>query len=213
VSPPVTIVDYGVGNLFSVRSALEHCGADATLSSDPETIASAERLLLPGVGAFGEAMDDMRSRGLEDGVLRFAATGRPLLGICLGMQLLMERSEEFGSHEGLGLVPGEVVAIAPTAADGQAHRLPHIGWAGLRRPSTRAWSGTILEGVPDGAWFYFVHGFAAQPAHAGDRLADCDYNGRMLCAVLTHGNVMGCQFHPEKSGAPGLGVLRRFLSI
>lgn len=212
-SRQVTIVDYGVGNLLSVRSALEHCGADCESSSDAGAIEAAERLLLPGVGAFGDAMADMRAHHLVEPVRRFAASGRPLLGICLGMQMLLGESEEFGHHEGLGLVPGAVVAIPPTKADGSPHRLPHIGWAELRVPAGRTWDGSILEGAEPGAWVYFVHGFTAVTEDRADRLADCLYNGRPICAALARGNVMGCQFHPEKSGEAGLGVLRRFLEL
>jgi imidazole glycerol-phosphate synthase subunit HisH len=210
LSARLTIADYGVGNLFSVRGAFEHCGGDCVLTSDARAVARADRLLIPGVGAFGDAMADLREKGLDDAVRRFAATGRPLLGICLGMQLLLERSHEFGVHDGLGLVAGEVVAIPASTASGAQQRLPHVGWAPLGS-GARAWAGSILEDVSPGSWFYFVHSYMAEPAEAGDRLAECDYGGRRVCAVYERGNVMGCQFHPEKSGAPGLAVIRRFL--
>jgi len=211
LSARVTIADYGVGNLFSVRGAFEHCGAECVLTSDAGAVARAERLLIPGVGAFGDAMSDLREKGLDDAVQRFADSGRPLLGICLGMQLLLERSHEFGIHEGLGVLGGEVVAIPASTADGAPQRLPHVGWAPLEALA-RGWPGSILEDVPPRSWFYFVHGYVAVPADPGDRLAECDYGGRRLCAVYERGNVMGCQFHPEKSGARGLAVLRRFLA-
>lgn len=213
MSVKITIADYGVGNLLSVRAAFEYCGADCDVTDDPAVIARADRLLLPGVGAFGDAMADMRTKGLVEPVRRFSETGRPLLGICVGMQMLMDRSEEFGDHEGLGLIPGPVVAIPPTAADGTAHRLPHVGWNILEASRAGSWTGTLLGDTPEGGWVYFVHSFTAMPDNPLHRLADCNYNGRRISAVIRRDNVMGCQFHPERSGETGLTVIRRFLKL
>lgn len=210
---PVTIVDYGVGNLLSVCAALDHCGADCTMASEPAGVIGAERLLLPGVGAFGDAMADMREKSLVGPVRAFATSGRPLLGICVGMQMLMDESEEFGRYEGLGLIPGTVKAIPPTAANGAPHPVPHVGWSALACPRPNTWRGTLLADTPEGAWVYFVHSFTAVPADPNHRLADCTYGGRQISAVTARDNVMGCQFHPEKSGEVGLAIIRRFLEL
>lgn len=209
----VTIVDYGVGNLLSVRAAFEYCGAVCEVTDDPSVVEGAERLLLPGVGAFGDAMADMQVKGLAEPTHRFAATGRPLLGICVGMQMLMDSSEEFGNHKGLGLIPGPVLAIPPTTSDGTPHRLPHIGWDVLTASRPDSWTDTLLADTREGSWVYFVHSFTAFPSDPAHRLADCDYNGRSIAAVVRRDNVMGCQFHPERSGETGLNVIRRFLKI
>jgi imidazole glycerol-phosphate synthase subunit HisH len=208
----ITVVDYGAGNLFSVRRALEKCGATVTFADSAAAVLAAERLLLPGVGSFHHGMDGLQERGLTDAMRAFADTGRPLLGICLGMQMLLSNSEEFGEHSGLGIVPGRVVAIPPTTANGEPHKIPHIGWNQLERPAGGAdWSDSILADVAPGSAVYLVHSFAAVPADARHRLADCDYDGRSICAALRAANVSGCQFHPEKSGDVGLSILAKFL--
>ncbi len=210
----VTIVDYGVGNLLSVRRALEHCGAAVVLTDDPHVIAASDRLVLPGVGAYGDCMAELMRRELVEPVLGYVRTGRPMLGICVGMQILLDESEEFGRHEGLGLIPGKVQAIPGTAADGTPHKIPHIGWTPLRPPGGRnddAWSGSIFRDVEPGAAAYFVHSYTAAPADDSHRLADCDYNGRRISAAIRRDNVVGTQFHPEKSGALGLRLLASFL--
>jgi glutamine amidotransferase len=213
VKPGVTIVDYGVGNLFSVRGALEYCDAQPQFSSSPQAIENADRLLLPGVGAFADSMADMRDCNLVEPVLRFAETGRPLLGICLGMQMLMEESEEFGLHEGLGVVKGRVVPIPPNGADGEPHRIPHVGWNELYPSHPGTWNETLLRDVREGDSVYFVHSFMAVPEVPGHRVADCDYHGQKICAVLQRENVFGCQFHPEKSGEVGIQILRNFIAL
>ena len=136
------------------------------------------------------------------------------MGICLGMQMMLEASEEFGMHEGLGLIPGNVVAIPPTATDGKPHKIPHIGWNDLLPPTPGTdWNETILAGVSPGTAVYFVHSFAAVPASPEHRLADCDYDGRIISAAVKFGNLYGCQFHPEKSGEAGLRILKNFLLL
>jgi glutamine amidotransferase len=210
---PVTIIDYGVGNLLSVERALTHVGAKASVSSDPEVVARAERVVLPGVGAFSQGMQELRRRGFIDPILAFARSGRPLLGICLGMQMLLESSEEFGVHAGLGLIPGKVVAIPRTKQDGSPHKIPHIGWNALRPSHGADWARSVLAEVPPGAYAYFVHSFAAEPTRTEHRLADVDYNGRQVCATVGDGPIMGCQFHPEKSAQVGLSILQRFVNL
>ena len=210
MSAAVTVIDYGIGNLLNVLRALEHCGASVKLvdKASPEN-ANAERLVLPGVGAFGDGMAELRARGFDDLVKRFAATGRPFLGICVGMQMLFDASEEMGEHAGLGLLAGRVRAVPPTAADGTPHRVPHIGWRPLEPAAD--WQGTIMEEVAPGERAYFVHSFAAVPANDAVRLADVHYDGQRLCAAVHQGNLYGCQFHPERSARAGLGMLQRFL--
>jgi glutamine amidotransferase len=210
----VLVVDYGVGNLLSVCRAFEACGATVELNGHPERIAAAERVVVPGVGAFGDCMNELQRRKLVDPILDYVATGRPVLGICVGMQMMMEIGEEFGTHVGLGIAPGRVRAIPGTAIDGKSHKIPHIGWNALRKPSPGTiWDNTILHGVMPGSTCYFVHSFTAEPAEDCVRLADCDYNGQQISAALRVGNVYGTQFHPEKSGQIGLHILRNFLTI
>lgn len=212
MSRPVTVLDYGIGNQLNVLRALEHCGAEVKVVQRASAAdLDAPRLVLPGVGAFGDAMAELRERGFDDLVRRFAATGRPFLGICVGMQVMFEGSEEMGRHEGLGLLRGQVRAVPATGADGRAHRIPHIGWRPL--VAVAPWQGTILADVQPGERVYFVHSFCAQPAEPGVRLADADYDGRPVCAAVHRDNLHGCQFHPERSAGTGLDVLRRFLAL
>jgi imidazole glycerol-phosphate synthase subunit HisH len=208
----VTVVDYGVGNLLSVRGALEHCGATINFCSEPDKIRSSDRLLLPGVGAFSDAMDDMENASLIDPVLEFASTGKPIIGICLGLQMLFSNSSEHGQRDGLGLIEGEVVEIPRTGTNNVAHRIPHIGWNELRE-GNKGWAGTVLENIDLGASVYFAHSYMGRPNDPNIKIADCDYNGITILATLQAGNIHGCQFHPEKSGLVGLKVIENFLGI
>jgi glutamine amidotransferase len=211
---PVTLIDYGIGNLFSVQRALELCGAEVIVTSDPQQIEQAERLVLPGVGAFADGMKGLAERGIDLAVIAYARNGRPLLGICLGMQLLATVSEEFGNHNGLMIIPGRVVPVPATTADGRLHKVPHIGWAGLLRPERLAnWDDTILTGLDEGEEVYLVHSYAVVPDDVAHRLANCDYDGQSICTAVRRGNVYGTQFHPEKSGQVGLRVLRNFCAL
>ena len=210
--PKVTVIDYGIGNLLSVCRALEHCGAEVLLTTSPSDVDKADRLVLPGVGAFSNGMVGLSAGGFPEPIRKYSRTGRPFLGICLGMQMMLEASEEFGVHEGLGLIPGNVVAIPPAGTDGKPHKIPHIGWNGLLPPTPETdWNETILAGVSTGTSVYFVHSFTAAPASPGHRLADCDYDGRVISAAVKCGNLYGCQFHPEKSGEVGLRIINNFL--
>ena len=208
----VAVIDYGVGNLLSVSRAFLHCGATVDVTDDPSRILAARRVVLPGVGAFANGMGALQARGLVDVVHEVSRRGMPLLGICLGMQMLMDTSEEFGDTAGLGLIAGRVVPVPERALDGTTQKIPHIGWNGLL-PSAAAtpWGGTLLEGINAGESVYFVHSFMAQPADDSHRLADCLYGGVPVSATIRRQNVMGCQFHPEKSGEVGLRVLKNFL--
>lgn len=205
----VTIIDYGVGNLLSVQRGFEHCGAHVTVTSDPEVILRSERLVLPGVGAFRDAMMELEQRGLPSVIRAYAASGKPFLGICLGMQMLLDESEEFGVTKGLGLIPGKVVPVPSKTVSGEPQKIPHIGWNALY-PASDSWAGTFLDGIQPASSVYFVHSFMAQPKEAHHRLANCLYGGHEVPAVIGSGNVVGCQFHPEKSGEVGLGILRAF---
>lgn len=210
----VTVVDYGIGNLYSVARALEAIGANVDISASPDVVAKADRLLLPGVGSFAQGMAELKARGLDDALREYVASFRPFLGICLGMQLLFDSSEEFGNHQGLGFISGKVLAIPSEGKDGVMHKIPHIGWAPLMLPLDRkSWAGTILENTPVEASTYFVHSFTAFPDDAAHRLADCDYDGCLIAAAVQSDQIIGCQFHPEKSGKIGLEILRGFLEI
>lgn len=206
----IHIVDYGIGNLLSVARAVEKAGGTARLTSDHQEIASAERLLLPGVGAFEACMTRLAEFGLTEPVSAFARSDRPFLGICVGMQMLFDYSLEFGHHQGLGLVPGHV---APIPAEGR--KVPHIGWSTLRLPATRNhWQDTILDDAESGvSAAYFLHSFACIPDDPADRLADADYLGYPVCAAVQRGNIIGLQCHPEKSGPRGLRIIERFLDL
>jgi glutamine amidotransferase len=208
--PEVTVVDYGLGNLFSVRRGLEHCGASVVISPDPDVIRTSSRVVLPGVGAFGNAMDKLRSRGLVEVVREVAGSGKPLLGICLGMQLFFDESEEFGVHSGLGLVPGRIVPIPRKTMDGDLLKVPHIGWTQL--VSSSGFSEGRKGAFRFGAWgsCYFVHSFMAVPAIDSHRIANAYYGGHRIAAMIGRDNILGCQFHPEKSGKVGLDILRAF---
>ena len=209
---PVTVLDYGIGNQLNVLRALEHCGASVKVvqKASPEDV-HAERLVLPGVGAFGDGMAELRARGFDELVQRFVQTGRPFLGICVGMQVMFDASEEMGEHRGLGLLAGRVRPVPAAGADGSPHRIPHIGWRPLRPAAP--WGGTILADVQPLERVYFVHSFAAQPSQDDVRLAEVDYDGVSICAAVHRDNLYGCQFHPERSAETGLNVLRRFLQL
>lgn len=207
----VTVIDYGIGNLFSVGRALERCGAQVSFSADPAEIAAASRLVLPGVGAFSDGMHGLRERGLVQPLRDFAASGRPLLGICLGMQMLTTQSEEFGLHEGLGLIPGRVVPVPATDVQGRPQRIPHIGWSALQPCEGSTWSGSPLQDTPVDTPMYLVHSFHVVPDDRAHLLAECDYGGHRITTAIRRGAITGLQFHPEKSGELGLQVLAQFL--
>ena len=212
---PVTVIDYGIGNLLNVVRALQHCGADVTVVDQASQVQSLpERLVLPGVGAFADGMLELKARGFDDLVKRYADAQRPFLGICVGAQMLFDVGEEFGDTPGLGLIPGRVQPVAAFGADGLPHRIPHIGWSALARPPARAgWHGSILSRVEPGEPMYFVHSFAPEPTHEEHRLADTFYDGVRICAAIARDHIYGCQFHPERSAAHGLSILSAFLEL
>jgi glutamine amidotransferase len=209
----VTVVDYGAGNLLSVSRALNRVGARVVMAESPGAVRRAGHLILPGVGAFARGMEELRRHGLIEPLLDHAKSGKPFLGICLGMQMMLESSDEFGDHEGLGLIPGKVAAIPKTTTEDAPHKIPHIGWIGLHPADGADWDGTLLSGLPAGANMYFVHSFTAHPADTAHRLADVDYNGRTLSAAIRRDNLTGFQGHPEKSGQVGLDILGNFVRL
>jgi imidazole glycerol-phosphate synthase subunit HisH len=213
MSIAVTVLDYGIGNLLNVVRALQHCGASVTVVDNASQAAQMpDRVVLPGVGAFADGMAEVRKRGFDGWIHRYAQVQRPFLGICVGAQMLFEVGEEFGEHAGLGLIPGRVQAVPKLTADGSPHRIPHIGWSALSIPAKRpSWQQTLLADVQAHAPAYFVHSFAPVPAHEEDRLADAFYNGQRICAAAQRNQWMGCQFHPERSAQTGLSILKRFL--
>lgn len=199
------IVDYGVGNLFSLKSSFAAIGEDAVVTGDETVISSAERIVLPGVGAFGDAASRLSEKGLDTVLTRCVASGVPLLGICLGMQLLFSESLEYGHFRGLGLLPGTVRPIADAA--GSAVKIPHMGWNSLHIVKEHP----LFRHTAEGTYVYFVHSYYAADC-GGALLATTDY-GAPLTAAVADGNVMGCQFHPEKSGEAGLSILRAFCDM
>jgi imidazole glycerol-phosphate synthase subunit HisH len=214
MSPLVTIIDYGMGNLLSVAKAFEYCGADVRVSDLHTHVVDADILVLPGVGAFAKAMEELNRKGLDVAIKEFAAKERPFLGICLGMQLMHDQSEEFGIYQGLGLIPGVVEAIDSTDTKNIPHKIPHIGWAEVVPPTGfEQWADTIFQKTEIGTAFYFVHSFTAVPEHAEHRLADASYDGRLISAAVRSGSLYGCQFHPEKSGREGLRLIEHFLRL
>lgn len=201
--------------MLNVVRAFEYCGAVVNVTDSPRDVRDSPRLVVPGVGAFQVSMDGITSQGFADPIRDFCASGRPTLGICVGMQMLFDASEEFGEHAGLAVLPGRVVPIPRIALDGGAQRVPHIGWNHLVPPADgRDWRNTLLdEFVGTSPAAYFVHSFAATPARSSDRLADCAYGGHRICAAVQRENVVATQFHPERSGPFGLSLIRRFLML
>ena len=198
----IAIVDYGVGNLFSLKCSFEAIGAEICVTSDAETIKAADKIILPGVGAFEDAVAKLRNSGLDKLIISEAKAGKPLLGICLGMQLLFDRSFEYGEHEGLGLITGNVKPIKDVIPEGL--KIPHIGWNALRfKKNSR-----LFANISEGDCVYFVHSFYA--ADCEDYVSAVSEYGAELTASVERDNVFGCQFHPEKSGTVGLGILRAF---
>ncbi|MFO0388291.1 MAG: imidazole glycerol phosphate synthase subunit HisH [Alphaproteobacteria bacterium] len=209
----VTVIDYGASNLLNVVRALKYCGAQVDVTNHAATIAKAERLILPGVGAFGDCSAALEKLGLAQPIKEYVTSGKPFLGICVGMQVMFDVGEEFGTHKGLGIIAGKVVRIPDTGRDGKPHKIPHIGWDTLLRPADLAsWNDSVLASM-DNASVYFVHSYMGVPADASHRLATVDYNGVEICAAVRRGNAYGCQFHPEKSGEAGLSLLKAFMML
>jgi glutamine amidotransferase len=203
------VVDYGVGNMHSILKALRRYEEDVVMSEDAAEIDGAAALVLPGQGAFAAGMEGLRARGLLDAVKRATAQGKPILGICLGAQILLEKGFEFGEHEGLGLLPGEVIHFPPLK-DGA--KTPHMGWSAVEERAG-AWKGTALEGVRSGAEMYFIHSYILQPSVPANILAETIYGGVRFPSAIGSGKILGCQFHPEKSATEGLTIIEHFVRL
>lgn len=207
----VTIIDYGIGNLYSVKRAVEVSGGqDIRVSGHPEDIAEADKIILPGVGAFEDGMKGLRERGLVKHIIAAVRAGKPLLGICLGMQLLATTSEEFGVHSGLGLIPGVVKPIPRMSIDGDVLKVPFIGWSPLVLNKNNPVEESCLANLRGNA-VYLVHSYELVPNESTHLLASYSVGGHMITAAVRHGNVTGVQFHPEKSGTVGLQIMSEFI--
>ena len=206
------IIDYGIVNLKNIYRGFESVGARVESSVDPNRVRKADRVVLPGVGAFESGMKELQALGMDEAVKHVADAGRPILGICLGMQMLLETSTEYGRHLGLGLIGGSVLPI-PTGEEGQLRRkIPHIGWNALQHPHHGGdWANSCLRRTPVDTFFYFVHSFMAVPDDDTHVLGQCAYEGLRLTGAIKKGDVTGLQFHPERSGPAGLEVLRNFV--
>ena len=201
----IAIVDYGVGNLFSLEQSFRAIGQEVVVTADPKVLQQADKILLPGVGAFGDAAQKLRATGLDKVVIEQANTGKPLMGICLGMQLLFDEGHEYGCHKGLGLIPGKVVAIKDVIP--RELKIPHMGWNALHFQK----ESPLFSHIKDGDYVYFVHSFYAAQCDSAV-IATAEYGGELTAAVQRN-NVFGCQFHPEKSGTVGLNILRAFAEM
>lgn len=208
----VSVVDYGMGNVFSVLHACRSVGLDASLTEDPEAVAEAEALIIPGVGAMPDAMTVLRSRGLDAAIVDSASRGTPVLGICLGFHLLMSNGTEFGEHEGLGLLPGTVLRLPETGnGRGGVLPVPNVGWRKLSL--SKGAVDSPFDVLHDGSQLYFVHSFYVKPDPTVSIVATSSYGDFAYCAAARSGSIFGCQFHPERSARIGLSVLERFAAL
>lgn len=209
MSLQVTLVDYGCGNILSITRALEACGAKVKLTQEANAILQADRLVLPGVGAFGHCINMIKERALLEPLCTYFEKQRPILGICVGMQMLLTESEEYGNHAGFGIIPGKVVKIASNEL--KRKRIPSIGWARVAMIDQQNKYNTFLELNND--WFYFVHSYVARPLEAKYSLGEYEYLDEQVTALIAKDNIIGCQFHPEKSGRAGLAFFKKFLQL
>jgi len=210
-APRVQIVDYRLGNVFSIQQACRRVGIDAFVSSCPADLPTSDGIILPGVGGFGNAMDNLRELQLLEPLQGIAASGKPLMGICLGMQLLFEESEEFGEHKGLGILPGRIRRIPDQVIQGRRLRVPNVGWNQVsfaERPD----AASLLDGIADGEFMYFVHSFFADPSESSDELTATRYGAIRYCSAVLRSNILGVQFHPEKSAGAGLRFYQNWAS-
>lgn len=208
-SKKITVVDYGVGNLQSINKALQACGVAAEITEEAEKIKSAQAIILPGVGSFEAGMRGLKLRGLEEALRDVVRKNIPILGICLGAQLLLSKGFEFGEHAGLGIIPGQVIPFPVLA---EKEKIPQIGWNKIRPPKSVLWQDTILKNQEEKE-VYFVHSYILKPQDEVDCLATTVYGGHEFCSAVKRGNIYGCQFHPEKSGLVGLSIINNFVKM
>ena len=209
----IAIIDYGVGNLLSVKRAFQYCETDVVITSDPKTILNSSRVVLPGVGAFLNGMKALEQKDLISTIHKLVANEVPLLAICLGMQMLLEESEEFGISRGLGIIPGRVVPIPKFSINQQQLKVPHIGWSELEPAFKRSFcQNGYLKNFRESNSVYFVHSFMASPESPTDIFSETIYGGHRIPAIIGRGSVIGCQFHPEKSGKVGIDLIQRFIN-
>lgn len=210
----IVVIDYGVGNLFSVKHALEACGSgNVVISGSAYDILAADKIVLPGVGAFADGMKGLEERELIDVILKYAKSGRPLMGICLGMQMLATKSDEYGENIGLDLIPGHVRPIPSKSIDGSSLKIPNIGWCSLYNSAFTKFDNSILKNISIGEEVYMVHSYAFDTVSESNLIAYSLYGGHKIAAVIRKDNIYGCQFHPEKSGKVGLNILTAFLEL
>lgn len=208
-NPKIVIIDYGVGNLYNLKRAFGFFGVDAEISEKAEIIKNADALVLPGVGSFEAGMSGLNERNLVNEVREAASRNKPILGICLGAQLMLSKGYEFGTFDGLNLIPGKVI---PFPAVEVKEKIPHIGWNGVYK-SKQSWDGTILNGLKENNEEYFVHSFILEPDDKDDILSLTRYGDYEFCSSVRKGNIYGCQFHPEKSGEAGLAIIKNFINL
>lgn len=206
----ITVIDYGMSNLLSISRAIEKVGAKVKITENPEYIASADLLVLPGVGAFYDGMRELKNRGIPDSITSFIKTGKPFLGICLGMQMMLGEGTEVKATAGLGIIPGKVLPLPKVNGLGQPNTIPHIGWASLQAKSTKYSS---LLPKQESSFMYFVHSFYASPDQTEHTIACTEFGDLSFTSVVNKDNAWGTQFHPEKSGEIGLNVLSNFLTL
>ncbi|EME69304.1 imidazole glycerol phosphate synthase subunit HisH [Paramagnetospirillum caucaseum] len=211
--PTIAIIDCAHGNLFSIAQACQRVGLEPLVTHDAGAIADAGAVILPGVGAFGTAMEEIRARNLIAPIEKAAASGRPFVGICLGMQLLFEESREFGTHGGLGLLKGDVVRFDETREEGLRSKVPQVGWNRIRPSQGETWTGNLLDGIAPDSYVYFLHSFYVRPSDPQARLALTTYGGESYCSAVQHGNIAAFQFHPERSGPIGLAIFRNLAKL
>ena len=207
----IAVIDYGLGNTKSICSALQKSGADVCLTNSRDKILLSDGAILPGVGAFAHGMDRLISQKIDILIREFVSTGKPFLGICLGMQMLFDRSTEFGMTDGLGLISGQVQRLE--RFDDSPEKLPHVSWSEISTVRMSDWNGTILESVESGEDMYFVHSYHAKPTSQSDILSISRYSGLEYCSTVKHNNIYGCQYHPEKSAVAGLRIIKNFTHI
>lgn len=211
----IAIVDYGLGNLFSIQRAISYLGMDSMITDNPDEILGADRIILPGVGAFADGMKGLKEKGLDRILHKCAEEGKPILGICLGMQLLMTESEEFGLHLGLDLIPGRVIRFPEPKLQGLQYKIPHVGWSQVfpkkDRSSPKEWEKTVLAKNSPGDYFYFVHSYHVVPDNPENTMAIAEYGGMEFCSMVRDRHIFGCQFHPELSGETGIKIYREFI--